>query len=191
MTKSRCLWQIKVPILHLIQQIWRISSFNRSIATTQGLKSGYRWSWHQLGRESYIRTKYLYFSLLRRPFLLVGIRELPEPNKIFEKTIETNTTSTDGVRGRVLLYSKTRLTLKFSKLGSHCADKELEVDGEKTSVKVVTRDADNFLLVEVRPGQVDQRLRDTLKQEFVINNGEVNDRNGFVQAVDPSSNLTL
>jgi hypothetical protein len=113
------------------------------------------------------------------PFLLLGI-ELPQRNEIFKKDIET------------IVDPKLE---NFNAMGSIFKEAThfeiLQAGFSHLGAGLVKREEDNFLLVEVRPGQVDQRLRDILKQKFVINNGEVNDRNGFVQAVDPSSNLTL
>jgi len=76
------------------------------------------------------------------PFLLLGIDELPEPNKIFGKTIETNTANSFVGTGSIFADAThfDLLQAGFSHEGS----------GTSETVK---RNLDNFLLVEVRPGK--------------------------------------
>jgi hypothetical protein len=47
----------------------------------------------------------------------------------------------------------------------------------------LTREDDNFLLVEVRPGKIDRRFRDQLKDDYAIDQTSVDDPVGFVNSI--------
>jgi hypothetical protein len=103
------------------------------------------------------------------PFLLLGI-ELPQRNEVFKKDTES-ITGEDGIGS--IFKDATHfeiLQAGFSHEGSGLTEK-------------IKRDPDNFLLVEVRPGQVDKRFRDGLKENFVVSGGGVNDPIAFINEI--------
>lgn len=114
------------------------------------------------------------------PFLLVGIGEkgigeLPEPNKIFQKTIETNTTSTDGVEGSGSSIFGDGTHFKILQAGFSLQTKEVN----SQDVTFVQREADNFLLVEVRPGKVvggEPQLDPARTERYLFATGDVDGR---------------
>jgi hypothetical protein len=135
------------------------------------------------------------FLTSRAPFLLVGIREkgkgideLPEPNKIFEKTIETNTTSTDGIRGSGSSIFKDATHFKILQAGFSLQTKNV-ADQDETFVQ---RDPDNFLLVEVRPGEIvggEPQLDPTRTERYLFATGDVDGGRLLVDG-KPNPNFT-
>ena len=127
------------------------------------------------------------------PFYLTGI-ELPQPNQIFKKDISSIVGDDLGGQGLgqgSIFADGTHF--KILQAGfANVEEKGFDADiGEVIDVNVVRREPDNFLLVEVRPAKVEKRIRDSLKEDFRITGGSVNDPDGFIQKVDPGFTLTL
>ena len=115
------------------------------------------------------------------PFYLTGI-ELPQPNQIFKKDISSIVGDDLGGQGLgqgSIFADGTHF--KILQAGfANVEEKGFDADiGEVIDVNVVRREPDNFLLVEVRPAKVDERVRDNLKEDFTITAGNVNDPDGF------------
>ena len=104
------------------------------------------------------------------PFVLLGI-ELLQPNKIFHKDSESNT-------GQGSIFKD---ATHFQFLQAGFSQEEVMIGGQNRPL--VKRDSDNFLVLEVRPGQVDKRFRDSLKEKFVINGSGVDDPIAFLNDI--------
>lgn len=112
------------------------------------------------------------------PFLLTGI-ELPTNGEVFKDDVETVTTDEFSGQGSIF---KPATHYEFLQAGFSLVSRKALDDFDQD---VVEREADNFLLLEVRPGKVDRRFRDELKDHFSIGaDSAVSDPVGLLSEID-------
>jgi hypothetical protein len=106
------------------------------------------------------------------PFLLLGI-QLPQPNKIFKKDIKTMVGDQNFVTDMGSIFKE---ATHFEILQAGFSQEVVEVDDDNIPLVNVKRDADNFLLVEVRPGEIvggEPELDLTRTERYLFATGDV------------------
>ena len=122
------------------------------------------------------------------PFLLLGI-QLPSPGGVFQKDIPTivsqNPLTFDSGVGSGASIFTNGTHFKLLQAGFSTITNPSGGGGDS-----VTRADDNFLLAEVRPGQVVRRVRDELKDRLPFNGTNIRDPILFLSRIDDNGSIT-